>query len=255
MTFTATTTTPWLKVTPAQASSPSNIVVQAVNIGAFAPGVYDGSVVVTSAASNSPLTIPVTLRVAAPSNIGVGPESLLFRHTPSAPISQQVLNVGGPSTGIRFSVTFATDFGRNPAACQSSIGTNAASAVRHGRQHRIGAGDLHRIDSYQPDANAGGLRSVPVTLMVQPATALTVDQSQLTFNAPGSQTLSIGATGGPVPFSVATTGGTWLSATPPAGTAPADLTVTVSAPGSRRATYQGLVVVTATGTSQSISVP
>ena len=81
---------------------------------------------ITSAASNSPLTIPVTLRVASPSNIGVAPESLLFRHTPAAPISQQVLNVSGASTGIRFSVTFRYRFRRYLAACQSASGTNAS---------------------------------------------------------------------------------------------------------------------------------
>jgi uncharacterized protein (TIGR03437 family) len=255
MTFTATTTTPWLKITPAQASSPSNIVVQAVNIGAFAPGVYDGSVVITSAASNSPLTIPVTLRVAAPSNIGVGPESLLFRHTLAAPISQQVLNVGGASTGIRFSVTFSTDAGGTWLRVNPVSGQTPQALSVTVDSTGLAPGTYTGAVRVTPDANAGGFRSVPVTLIVQPATSLTATQSQLTFNAPGSQTLSIGATGGPIPFSVATTGGTWLTATPPAGTAPADLTISVSTAGLAPGTYQGLVVITATGTSQSISIP
>ena len=127
----------------------------------------------------------MTLRVAAPSNISVGPESLLFRHTPAATISQQVLNVGGPSTGIRFNVTFATDSGGTWLRVNPLSGTNAASAVCLGRQHRIGAGNLHRID---PCHTGRKCRRVPLRACdadgAAGLTALTVDQSQLTFNAP-----------------------------------------------------------------------
>jgi uncharacterized protein (TIGR03437 family) len=253
--FTATSPTPWLQISPSQATSPANINVQAVNIGSFAPGVYTGSIVVTSGATNSPLTIPVTLRVGQPSNISVSAESLLFRHTPASPISQQPLAVDGITTGIRFTVTFATDSGGawlrvNPLSGETKQALSV-TVDSTGLQPGTYTGAI-RIT---PDANAGGFRSVPVTLIVQQATTLTVSQQQIAFNGPGTQIVTIGATGVPIPFTITTTGGTWLTADPPAGTTPMNVNVNVSAAGLAPGTYQGLVLVTSTSPSASISIP
>ena len=141
------------------------------------------------------------------------------------------------------------------AARESDIGRNSTSAIGHRGQHRSAPATYTGFIRVAPDSNASGARTVPVTLVVQPPTSLTVSQPQLVFNSPGSQTLTVSATGAPIPFTVTTSGGAWLTANPPAGTTPTDVTVSVSTAGLQPATYQGLVIVTPSGSNQGISIP
>lgn len=255
LTFTAATTTPWLRVSPASGPTPGNITVQAINIATFAPGTYNGAVTVTSGASNSPLTIPVALRVASPSNISVSPESLLFRHTPAAPISQQNLTVGGASTGIRFFVTSTTDSGGSWLSVTPTSGSTSATLAVAVNTTGFQPGTYTGIVRVVPDANAAGVRVVPVTVIVSPQSTITVPQTPLIFSGPGAQTLAITSTGAPIAFTAAATGGTWLSVTPTSGNAPSSVTVTADIAGLAQGQYQGTVVITPANTGQPIAIP
>ena len=77
--FTATSDRPWLSATPAQGRAPGKFVVRAATRGR-APGTYSGHVTLTAmGALSSPLTIPVTLSLTAPSSGSPGSTSRLRR--------------------------------------------------------------------------------------------------------------------------------------------------------------------------------
>jgi Viral BACON domain len=66
LTFTATSDSPWLMVTPGNGTAPESIGITAT-LGTLAVGTYTGHVTVTAAgAQGSPATITVTLAVASP---------------------------------------------------------------------------------------------------------------------------------------------------------------------------------------------
>ncbi len=74
---------PWLSVSSGSSQTPATIEVS-VNPGTLALGTYTGSVEITAAgASNSPLTIPVTLRVVASQVIGSAPGAGIFENSAS----------------------------------------------------------------------------------------------------------------------------------------------------------------------------
>ncbi|HVO97925.1 MAG TPA: hypothetical protein VMT15_07650 [Bryobacteraceae bacterium] len=72
--------------------------------------------------------------------------------------------------------------------------------------------------------------------------------------APAAQSVNLTSTGSALTFttSISTqSGGNWLSATPPSGTTPASLSVSVSATGLAGGTYQGTITVTPGGSGNS----
>ncbi|MBI2686355.1 MAG: hypothetical protein HYX27_08570 [Acidobacteria bacterium] len=70
----------WLSVTPANGATPGALSVS-VNGAGLAPGTYNGSVTVSSpGASNSPLTIPVSLTIGTGQTLTVSPTTLSFSH-------------------------------------------------------------------------------------------------------------------------------------------------------------------------------
>ena len=64
LSFTASTNQPWLAAAPGSGTAPASVAVS-VNTAGLAAGTYTGAVTITSAgATNSPLSVPVTLTVA-----------------------------------------------------------------------------------------------------------------------------------------------------------------------------------------------
>lgn len=252
--YTAATTTPWLSVTPGNGTTPANITVQAVDIAGFAPGVYNGSVSVTSAAANSPISIPVTLRVASPVNIIPAPESFTFRQTAASPVSQQTLTVGGVSPGIRFFLTTEVAGGSQWLTVNPTSGETTAAVQVRVDTTGLQPGTYSGVVRVIPDGNAGGTRLVPVTAIVAPSTAIVVDQTPLAFTGTGTKSLLIGATGGNMGFTVAAANAPWLSVTPASGNAPATVSISANSNGLNVGTYQGSIVVTP-ASGQAVTVP
>lgn len=75
--WSATTATNWIGLSPSQGTTPSSVTVS-VTPGTLTPGNYSGSVTFQAAgASNSPLTLAVTLRVVQPPSVsGIAPSHL-----------------------------------------------------------------------------------------------------------------------------------------------------------------------------------
>jgi len=103
LTFTTGTTGgSWLTVNPGSGLFPNNIDV-AVNPTGLSPGTYSASVFVSAiGASNSPLTIPVTLTVTASSSLTIGPSSLSFRYQGDGTLPQSQAVTISASSAMAF---------------------------------------------------------------------------------------------------------------------------------------------------------
>ena len=132
--------------------------------------------------------------------------------------------VGGISAGTRFTVTTNTDVGGQWLSVNPTRGETIAPVSVNVNATGLAPGTYTGSVQFTPDQNGGGRLIVPVTMVVSPATSLTINQQALTFNGPGSQSLAIGTTNGAaLGFTATTTGGSWLSVDPGTGNAPGNL--------------------------------
>jgi len=110
LTYSASSDSPWLVVSPATGTTTSNIQVSA-NAATLPPGSYSGNISVTSAsAQNSPLLIPVSLQVSQVSNntLAIAPGILSF--------------VGSTTTNAPTQIVGITSSSGSPIAWSSSWG-------------------------------------------------------------------------------------------------------------------------------------
>jgi hypothetical protein len=251
----------WLSATPASSTTPGTESVS-VNPTGLAPGTYNGTVTVTSSgASNSPLSVPVTLTVAAQPNLTVSPSSLTFNFQigGTAPASQTV-SVGSTGAALSYTVTSSTVSGGSwlsaTPASSTTPGTETVSVNTSG----LAAGTYTGTVRIAATSAGNSPQAVGVTLNVTSAPNLTVSPSSLTFNfqiggtAPASQTVSVGSTGAALNYTVTTStnsGGNWLSPTPTSGTTPRTETVSVSTTGLAAGTYTGRVSIASTSAGNS----
>lgn len=254
--YTITTNTPWISVSKSQGTTPDSFELRAVNIGAFTPGQHNGSITITSSASNSPVTVPVTLRVASPANITLGPESLLFQHTLASPFSSQNLQINSVVAGGRtpFTIEWESDGGGTWLSVNPTAGETPRIVSVVVDTSRLGVGTYRGTIRVRPTGNAGGTVLVPVTAVVTPVSVLNIAQRQLTFNGPGSQSLSIASTGTPLNFTATTSGGAWLTVEPASGITPGFLNIGTNASGLAPGTYNGTVTVTPSNGGDPIQI-
>ena len=253
VTYTASTSTPWLSITNATGTTPGSITVRAVNIGAFSPGNYTGSITFTSNAVNSPLTLPVTLTVASASNITVSRESILFSHTTTAPISQQNVTVSGAVTGIRYTASASTNNGGAWLTVTPTSGETQSVISVTANSSNLEVGTYTGVIRVVPEQNAGGTVLIPVTLTVSLPSTIIIPTTPLTFNGPGTQTIPLTSTSTPISFS-ASGSVPWLTVTPTTGSTPSNLSVTASTTGLSPGVYQGAVSINSTGQTTLIPV-
>jgi uncharacterized protein (TIGR03437 family) len=268
--FTATaSTTPagltWLAVTPNTGSTPNNlqVTISPANLG---PGVYNGSVVVSSSASPSQ-TIPVTLTIVASTAVA-SPTNLTFTQAAggTAPDSQSVQIAGVPS-GATIGVipTVLSGSGWLTATASGDTVTVTANGPQLAQGTYSGV-----VTVIVPGAGASPL-NIPVTLNVTASTsAVTLSASSVSFNVlagsvsvPGTQTIQVTSSGGgaSVPFTatfVPSTGGNFLTVAPSGQNTPATIALSVDAAVTSMlsaGTYTGDVqVASGTGAVQTVKV-
>src|SRR6267154_564610 len=112
-------------------------------------------------------------------------------------------------------------------------------------------------------ASGSLIHTTTITLTVNSAagtSTLTISPSSLTFSyqsggsTSGSQSLRITHSGGRVSYSISTSGGPWLTASPTTGRTPGTITVSVSASGMSSGNYSGTIQVS-TDDAGSKTVP
>jgi uncharacterized protein (TIGR03437 family) len=257
----------WLSVTPNAGNAPNNLQVT-INPANLGVGVYSGSIVVSSSASNVPSqTIPVTLTIVASTAVAA-PTNLTFTQAAggTAPDSQSVQIAGVPGgTTIGVIPTVLSGAGWLTATASGDTVTVTANGSQLAQGTYSGV-----VTVIVPGAGASPLY-IPVTLNVTAAnSAITLSIGNVSFNVsagstsiPGTQSIQVTsiAAGTNVPFTatfVPSTGGNFLTVAPSSGSTPATLTLSLDAAVSSTlsaGTYSGDVQVSSgTGAVQTVKV-
>jgi len=234
--------------------------------GSLGMGTYTGTVKVYTLASDSPVSLPVTLNLSAASyTLMTTPSSLTFNSVTDVPVPTQSLSVTTNPT-MSVSYTAAVAPGASWLSVSPASGTTGGSplTVTANPAGLSGGKYTGTIVITQSGASNSPL-SVPVTLNV---TTITPSPSSLTFNfttggtAPPPQSLIMMSTSGMPNVTYAAsavvttpTGGTWLSVSPTSGTTNTTMLSVTATPGSLSAgTYTGNIVITPTGASPGASI-
>ena len=250
----STSTGGWLTVGPSTTATPANVTVQVNPLGLL-PGVYNGAITITSAAQNSPITIPVTLTVSA-GTLTASPASLTFLQAQggNTPPSQTIaVASNGPS--LAYSATANSAIGSWLSVTPSASATPGAVTVSVNGAG-LAAGTYMGTVTVTSTGAANSPLNIPVTLTIGAQQTIGAAPSTVAFSyqlgaaTPATQTVALSSTGAAVAF-VASSSATWLTATPASGTVPTALTLAVNPTGLTAGTYNGTVTITAPGASNS----
>jgi uncharacterized protein (TIGR03437 family) len=199
----------WLAVSPASGStspnSPASVTVTATP-GSFAPGTYTCALTVSGTSAATPIVIPVSASIAAPSTrLLLTQSGLTFQATPGggAPLARSfgILNTGqGPMTWSAVATTYSSGswLSISPASGTVTTPLTDVSQVSVGVDPSKVAGGGAGTYYGKVDVNVPGLRVQSVTIVLNVSSAVTSDiyPSGLVFTGvpgsnPGSQTFSI----------------------------------------------------------------
>jgi uncharacterized protein (TIGR03437 family) len=251
----------WLKVTPS-GSTPGSISV-GVDGSKLPQGTYTGTVTLlatTPNAGNSPAFLPVTLTVNA-GTISASPTSLVFTQVSTGPPpASQSFTLSGAPGAISFQTAAATGSGGAWLSASPASGSTPGTV-----QVSVAANSLE-VGSYSGNvtvAAAGADGSpimVPVTLNVLVPHALSVSPTLITFTTqPGSTAVQsaqvqLSSAGGSTSYTVATSGGTWLGASPSSGATPATITVTANPTALLTGAYSGTFTLSSPNSITAVTV-
>src|SRR3989441_158637 len=227
--YAAAKSTSWLSISPTSGTTPGTVNVS-VSAG-MATGTYTDNVTITaSGATGSPKSIPVTLTVTA-----------------GAAAPNGAALYASKCQGCHGSLATSNIVNRTVAGTKAAIAGNVG-----------GMGFLSSLTDAELQAIASAL-SPPA-----PAPALSVAPSSLSFSyqqggsAPASQPIMVTSSSGTqLAYTVAASGGAWLSATPTSGTTPGTVNVSVNPASMAAGTYTGHVTITpsgAGGSAQTVAV-
>ena len=198
--------------------------------------------------------ITVTPPVPAPT-IGVSPASLTFSYqSGSATPSAQSVAVSSSSSALNYMVaTSATWLTATPAS-----GTTPGNVSVSVNPQSLSAGTYTGTVTITSSGASNSPKMVAVTLTVTaaPLPNLGASPASLTYtyqiggSAPAAQPVALTSSGSAVNYTTATSA-TWLSATPPSGTTPGSLSVSVNPSGLAAGTYTGNVTVASSGAANS----
>ncbi len=254
----------WLSVTPTSGTTPGAISI-AANASSLSPGVYAGTVVVTSpGAGNSPAVINVALTVNS-GTISASPApsaGLTFTQPAggSAPAAQTITLTGTPGA-INFTATGATASGGNWLTVTPATGSTPGTVTVSANSGTLAVGAYTGTLTITAPGATGSPLTYNVTLNVVNAITITATPASLTFGytlnatAPPAQTVQIAAQGPPgvtiavFPYTASATttdGANWLQVTPATGNVPGSISVSVNPQGLAAGNYTGTVTV-ATG--------
>lgn len=261
----ASTTPPggtWLSVTPGSGStsSPATLTVS-INIAGLTAATYNGMITVTaSGASNSPVTIPVTLVVGT---------NLLSAVPPSLSFSYQIGGATPPSqTTMLSSTTPGTSFTAAPGAMWLGVmptsGTTPATLTVSVNIAGLTAGTYNSMVTVTAAGSSNSPFQIPVMLTVTQGSMLTAMPSSLSFSynvggtTPMAQSVAVSLGMSAVSYTavVATnSGGPWLSVMPGSGTTPSSVSLSVNPAGLAAGNYSGTLTLTSPATASPTVVP
>jgi len=262
----------WLSISPPGGSAPTTT---AVSIDVITPGLtagtYKGQVVVSalSGAANSPLVAPVTLTVTSPTQLAVSPQFLNFQvpQGSAEAVSQAVSITNAGSGTLNWTAAAATGSGGNWLALDGTQGTAPGTLKVTVNAAGLLSG-VYLGSVKVTDTASNTSVTVIVALTVNPpATTILLSQTDFVYTAvennaaPITQALRVLNIGqGVLNWKLLATipsGGNWLSADQAGGSTTTDpasaarLNVLVTPPGLPAGNYYGLLIVSASGATNS----
>ncbi len=260
----------WLNVNLASGTTPANLSVSVLPTG-LAAGSYSGSIVISApTATNSSITIPVAFTVVAQPVLSAQPASLSFAYQiGSTSPAAQPLVISSSNTQLNFTAAASvqTPAGAAWLSVTPNNSTTPGTLSVSVNPTTLPPGTYTGTIVITCGVAANSPLSIPVTFTVTAQPALTATPASLSFTfqigsaPPSSQPLVIGTTGAAVNFGAVASvqtpaSGTWLAVTPPSGSTPGNLTVSVNPAGLAAGTYTGTITVTCQAASNSpLKVP
>jgi trimeric autotransporter adhesin len=257
----------WLSASPLSGSTAtgSNVVNVSVIPGILSPGIYTGTVTITSTGvADSPITVPVALQVTS-GTLTLSSNSLNFTYTVggSTPAAQTV-QVTSNSTPLSFTAAANSGIaGTNWLSVTPTSGTTPGSLSISVSPTNLAAGTYTGTVVVTSPNAAGSPAAINVTFAVNsgtitatpaPTAAGLIFTQAAGGNASAPQTISLAGSPGAISFTTAATtvsGGNWLIVTPSSGTTPVTVSVSVNAASLPVGTYMGTVTITAPGATGS----
>jgi uncharacterized protein (TIGR03437 family) len=198
--WTATTSQPWLTVSPTSGTAPSTVTVSVAPAGMSA-GTYTGNVQITATgASNTPLTVAVTLTVTAVGPAGpvlsVSPSTLAFSYTVggATPAAQTIAIANTGAGSLAWTATAADSWVSASPASGSAPGMLTVSV----NPANMAAGNYTSSVQIAAAGATGSPASVAVSLTVQgtqPAPAITSVTNAASFQPGGASATWLAITG------------------------------------------------------------
>jgi uncharacterized protein (TIGR03437 family) len=234
--------------------------------GALPAGTYTGRVRITStAASNSPVDIPVSLRIGGDPVLTASVDSLRFSfQTGGGPAPRQALVVNSTTSGTPLIVDAIVAAGSPNWLNVIPSRPNAPAAISVGVDSAGLTAGTHN-GSVRISGSAAGTTPIviPVTYVVAAAPLVRLSESFVTIvaqqggNAPEARVVAVSSTGAPISLSVSAISNTnWLTAQLSTNTTPANLTLSVNATGLPTGTYSGAVTIGPTdGSTPAVTLP
>lgn len=261
----------WISLSAASGTTSGAVKVSA-NISGLVAGNYSGHVIVSAAGvANSPMSIPVSLIVAAAQSSYVlvaAPNALAFSGAVGTSPACQTLTVDDTTPGGPLPVVLSSDSSWLTVTPASGHTKLAASVCVKATALAAGNFTGHIVVAATGPNNIGQTVnnspfSIPVLFAVTAAPAsLTAAPSALSFSAqvgaaaPAAQSLTIGKNpAGAVAFSVSADQA-WISLSAASGTTPGAVQVSVNMSGLAAGSYSGHVIASAAGlTNSPMSIP
>jgi uncharacterized protein (TIGR03437 family) len=258
----------WLVVSSDRTQTPAQLTVSVVNLTGLDRGTYQGSVTINSpAATNNPLTIPVTLTVTDAPVLVADPTSLSFSYQQlgPTPVAQRVnlTTTGLPMGGLNFTIqtdTFwlsASATGPTPSTITVRVnpdGLAPAESEYHGT-----------ITVESP--TAGNKLTIPVSFRVSMAPSLVATPPSLSLTyreldpvpTPLPLSFKVTSTGSDLSYSTSISPNTnWLSVAGVnalvAGNTPSTVQLAINPAGLAPGLHQGSVLLTSEGAFHSLPV-
>ncbi|MCX8126825.1 MAG: hypothetical protein N3E40_06810, partial [Dehalococcoidia bacterium] len=258
----------WLNLDPTSGSSSGqpNTVTASVNISGLNAGTYNAVITVTAeGASNSPLTLPVTLTITGP-KLSYSPQTFAFSGTtPQNPPSQTLTLTNSGGGTLNWSINSSHSWlTASPTSGSLTIGQSATATITI---HTINLPPGTHLGSLTINISGAGQGpvTVPVTVQVSPGPVLSISQNVLSFEAtvgepaPDAQTITLSNAGGSALNWSASSNVPWLTVSPTSGvvtTGTAEITVAVNTTGLNAGTHNGVITITAPGAAGSpASIP
>lgn len=227
----------WLGIEGATTGyTPQNLTLQASPGALTLPGVYTGTLVISSSTlDGASLTLTVTLTVTSTTTVTISPPSLTFSEpqggSPSAPQTLTLTSSPGTAT---YTETIAYTNGSGWLQVTPNSGSANGTVTVTVLPNTLTQAQYTAQISFAFQDASTATTTIPVTLNVTPAQSVSVSAPSLSFSYqigtsnPATQSLTVTSTGGSANISVSATSSGWLAVSPTSGPTPQTLTVTAN---------------------------